>query len=124
MEPSADARRGGGRQLRLRRSGERRAEELARITCRHRVRGARPGNVDDAAEDDEHEFDQDDYPTFEVEEVGDARVEDGRGADVGTSARASSKAFVSEIARSGARAGRRGRARAKTVIEKRDGEDM
>ena len=36
----------------------------------------------------------------------------GEGQAVGTSARASSKAFVSEIARSDARDGRRGNARA------------
>ena len=49
------------------------AEELARINAAIGFAARAPGNVDDAAEDDEHEFDPDDYPTFEVEEVGDAR---------------------------------------------------
>lgn len=49
------------------------AEELARINAAIGFAARAPGDVDDAAEDDEHEFDPDDYPTFEVEEVGDAR---------------------------------------------------
>ena len=103
------------------------AEELARINAAIGFAARAPGNVDDAAEDDDS--------TSSTRTItrrsrwrrwGMRGVEDGRGAGVGTSARASSKAFVSEIARSG-RARRSSRKRAhfaKTVIEKRDGEDM
>ena len=50
------------------------AEELARINDAIGFAAPEPGGAADAAEeDDEHEFDPDDYPTFEVEEVGDER---------------------------------------------------
>ena len=54
--------------------GERQRGGTGEDQRRHRVRGARArGAADAAEEDDEHEFDPDDYPTFEVEEVGDER---------------------------------------------------
>lgn len=50
------------------------AEELARINAAIGFAAPEPGGGADAPEeDDEHEFDPDDYPTFEVEEVGDER---------------------------------------------------